>query len=120
MEHRNVLVVEDDSAVATVTAEMLRILGYSAVVATNGESAQSAWREARGAFDLAIIDFMLADSSGADLATNLTNETPGLPCILVSGLSEDNVDLPTGRVKYLAKPFTITQLRETIDALIAK
>jgi DNA-binding response OmpR family regulator len=114
------LVVEDDTSVATVTAEMLRILGYSAVVAPNSESAQAAWRLARGAFELVIIDFMLADANGADLATNFASDKSDLPCILVSGLSEDNVDLPDGRVKYLAKPFTITQLRETIDALIPK
>ncbi len=99
---------------------MLRILGYSAVVASNSESAQVAWRQARGAFELVIIDFLLSDANGADLATNFAHDKSNLPCILVSGLSEDNIDLPTGRVKYLAKPFTITQLRETIDALIPK
>jgi DNA-binding NtrC family response regulator len=114
------LVVEDDSSVATVTAEMLRILGYSATVASSGASACTAWRESRGAFHLVIIDFVLADSSGADLATIFTDEQPDLPCILISGFSEDNVDLPPGRVKYLAKPFTITQLRETIAALFSK
>ena len=110
--------MEDDTSVATVTAEMLRILRYSAVVVSSTESARIAWGEASRAFDLVIIDFILVDGSGADLATHFTNEKPGLPCILVSGLSEDNVDLPAGHVQYLAKPFTITHLREAIDALI--
>jgi DNA-binding response OmpR family regulator len=112
------LVVEDDPSVATVTAEMLRILRYSAVVVSSIESARVAWRKARGAFDLVLIDFILVDGSGAVLAASFISEKPDLPCIMVSGLSEDNVDLPTGRVKYLAKPFTISQLRATIDALI--
>jgi DNA-binding response OmpR family regulator len=99
---------------------MLRILGYAAVIALNGESARAAWRESRGAFDLVIIDFMLADSNSADLATHFASEKPDLPCIVISGLTEDNVDIPTACAKYLAKPFTITQLREAIDALIPK
>jgi|SRR5687767_2537175 len=120
MDSRKVLVVEDDPSVATITGEMLRLLGYTPRIATSGASACTLWREARGEFHLVIIDFVLADSSGANLATIFTDEQPDLPCILVSGFSEDNVDLPPGRVKYLAKPFTITQLRETIAALIPK
>ena len=119
MENRNVLVVEDDSSVATITAEMLRILGYSAVVAANTEAALAAWREFHGAFHLVIVDFILSDGSGATHATTLAAEKPEVPFILISGLTEDNVDLPIGQAKYLAKPFTIGQLRTTIDALIS-
>lgn len=120
MESRKALVVEDDPSVATITAEMLRILGFSAVIASSGGSACAAWRESRGDFQIAIIDFALADTTGADLATLFRDDQPELPCILISGFSEDNVDLPPGRVKYLAKPFTITQLREAVDALMPK
>ena len=120
MENRHVLVVEDDSSVATITAEMLRILGYSAVVAASSEGAMAAWREFRGDFHLVIVDFILSDGSGAMLATTLVAEKPGIPVILISGLTEDNVDLPLARARYLAKPFTITHLRHAIDSLIPR
>ena len=116
MPKRRVLVVEDDSDVATTTAEMLRILGHTATVAVTLESALEIWKEENHAFDLAIVDCVLGNGSGALLATRFLTEKPTLAIILTSGLTEDNIDTPPAHARFLPKPYSVTQLREAIDA----
>jgi DNA-binding response OmpR family regulator len=79
------------------------------------ESALAMWGETKGAFDIAVIDYVLPDGSGAKLATNLMAEKPGIRVILVSGMTEDNVDVPHG-VRFLGKPFSLDELRRAVEA----
>ena len=73
------------------------------------------WREIEGAFDMAVVDYLLPDGSGADLAEKLLAQKPGIQIILVSGMTEDNVDVPRG-VRFLGKPFSLDELRRAVEA----
>ena len=115
---RRILIVDDDVAVASVTADMVRSLGHFPVVAWNVESAFSLWREIEGGFDLVIVDYIIGKGSGAALAVSLAKERPKVPFILMSGMSEDMVDMPPGRVQYLGKPFSVEALKKKIESLL--
>ena len=54
---KRILIVDDDSAVSSVAAEMVRALGHSAVVAWGLESALTVWQQTDRAFDIAILDY---------------------------------------------------------------
>lgn len=97
---------------------MVRSLGHFAVVAWDRESALSLWRETNRAFDLVMIDYLLGRHSGASLAVTMGKEKPDVPFILMSGMTEDNIDKPPGRVSFLGKPFSIEALRKRIDAVL--
>lgn len=120
MAPERILIVDDDPNVATVTAEMVRALGHNPVVAWSAESALALWKETAGAFDLVIVDYLLGRGSGAKVAVKIARDNPDIPIILMSGLSEDNVDLPNGRVKFLQKPFSVPRLKQMIDASLAR
>ena len=115
MRKRRVLVVEDDPDVATTTAEMLRILGCEVTVAATLESALRIWERKECGFDVAIVDCVLGNGSGALLATRFIKEKPTLSIILTSGLTEDNVERPFPHARFLPKPYTVIQLGEAID-----
>ena len=116
MEKRRVLIIDDDTTVASIIADMVRSFGHFPVVAWNRETALSLWRETKQGFDLVIVDFLLGSSSGATLAVKLAKEKPNVPFILMSGMSEDQVDLPQGKVQYLGKPFSVEALGKKIEA----
>lgn len=119
MAHKKrILVVEDDTAVAAVTAEMIRTFGHLAVIAWDEATALKLWSNTNGAFDLIIIDYMLGAGSGANLAVKLGRENPQIPVILMSGSGEDKIDMPQGRVSYIGKPFSVETLKRKIEAAV--
>ncbi|MGZ8940357.1 MAG: response regulator [Limisphaerales bacterium] len=120
MATQRVLIVDDDPNVATVTAEMVRALGHNAVVAWSADSALALWKETAGAFDLVIVDYLLGRGSGAKVAVKIARDNPDIPIILTSGLSEDNVDLPDSRVRFLQKPFSVPRLKHVINESLAE
>ena len=112
------MIVDDDPAVAGTVADMIRSRGHFPVVAWDKQSALSIWRETNQAFDIVIIDYLLGPISGAGLAVTLGKEKPEVQFVLMSGLSEEQVDAPPGRVNFLAKPFTIETLGKRINAVL--
>ena len=108
---KKVLVVDDEREIRNVVAAMVRVVGYSVVSAEDKRSAMELWK--RESFDIAIIDYVLTDGSGAELAEGFLAEKPGLRVILTSGMTEDNAEIPS-RATFLGKPFTAAQLHALI------
>jgi len=113
---KRILLVEDDGAVAEITALLLRKFGHSPIVAWSVDSAMSIWAKTQGGFDLLIVDYLLGARSGANLAINLGKEKPTMPIILMSGFHLSNIEIPDECVKFLSKPFTPEQLREAVES----
>ena len=108
---KKVLVVDDEREIRNVVEAMVRAIGHSAAGAEDKRSAVELWNAEN--FDVAIIDYVLTDGSGAELAERLLAERASLRVILTSGMTEDNVDLPRGAT-FLGKPFTAAQLHALI------
>jgi CheY-like chemotaxis protein len=85
------LVVDDQDMVARVAKRMLQRLGFSVVVASDGDSAlvETESRE----FELALVDLSMPGMPGDVLAIELRRRFPTLPIVLSSGFS-DAADLP--------------------------
>jgi len=108
---KKVLVVDDEREIRNVVAAMVRAIGYSVASAEDKRSAVELWKAED--FDVAIIDYVLTDGSGAELAEGFLAEKGSVRVILTSGMTEDNVDLPRGAT-FLGKPFTAAQLHALI------
>ena len=103
------LVVDDEPQVAEVLKAGLET--YCAAAVLCAESAASASRLLRsGPLDLAVIDLVLPDISGLDLAAEAAD--CNVPVLLVSGhLRRQAVCIAHG-LPVLAKPFTMSALAE--------
>jgi DNA-binding response OmpR family regulator len=69
--------------------------------------------------DLVVLDMMLPRLSGATILSELVEQRPGLPVIVVTarGELEDRVEgLHAGAVDYVVKPFALAELQARIQA----
>ncbi len=82
-----VLVVDDEAALVAVTSEALKRIGYEPVGCSGGAAALAAFDAADGAIGAAIVDEVMPELSGTQLAGQLRQRRPGLPIVLVSGYS---------------------------------
>jgi len=105
----NILVVEDEPAIAESLAYSLRRDGYGVQTAgTLGEA-----ERAVGKVDLVILDLMLPDGSGFELLAQLRRR-PEPPAVIILSSRDQEADrvagLETGADDYVTKPFSMREL----------
>lgn len=119
-----VLLVEDEASVSGMVKLALSWTGYRVLMAANGREALAVWTEHKAEIDLLLTDFVMPDGmSGRDLAKQLLREKPGLPVIYMSGYSAEIAGRDLGdmaAVNFLAKPFTVDDLRRTVRSVLAR
>ncbi|WP_295695165.1 phosphate regulon transcriptional regulator PhoB [uncultured Maricaulis sp.] len=118
-----VLVVEDEDALATLLQYNLEKEGYSVAVARDGEEALIQAEESTP--DLVLVDWMLPKVSGIEVCRRLRGrqETANVPIIMLTARGEetDRVrGLDTGADDYVVKPFSMTELFARIRAVLRR
>ena len=110
------LVVEDEPAVRSLVASTLGRDGYQVLVAASADEALAIARSQLGAIELLLTDAIMPGKSGIDLANALAAERPDLPVILMSGYTEQTLDMTAlaRPVSLLQKPFTPGELRKRV------
>lgn len=117
-----IVLVEDESFVRRLTAEVLTSAGYRLLVAASAVEALAACHDTMQTIDLLLADIVLPDMSGRELATRFQNCRPGARVLLMSGYPEQLAccDTPATTRMYLAKPFSVgvllRRVREILDA----
>ena len=117
-----ILIVEDEAMVRTVAERALARHGYNVLVAENGEAAlEILGREDK--VDLMISDVVMPTMDGPTTVRAARKMHPDLPILFISGYAEEqlrkSIDIPN--VAFLAKPFSVLQLAETVrDTLASK
>lgn len=114
---RKALIVEDESDLSMLLAEILRTCGFESKVLHQGADAVAWVRQHQP--DLILLDLMLPDQSGYEICEELKldRRTNLIPVIMVTARAqhEDRVHgLEVGANSYLTKPFTVEQLQEAV------
>jgi PAS domain S-box-containing protein len=112
-----VLVVDDEPGLVAVTSELLKSIGYEPVGCSNGAAALAAFDKADGAVDAVIVDEVMPELSGTQLARQLRRRRADLPIVLVSGYTGPMLTeraLAVGITEILRKP---VQSRDMAAAL---
>jgi two-component system OmpR family response regulator len=116
-----ILLVEDDSKIASFIVKGLKAAGYAVDHALDGEKGlDMALTEA---YDTAIIDIMLPKLDGLSLIEKMRKEKIHTPVIILSakGSIDDRVKgLQTGSDDYITKPFAFSELLARVQALIRR
>ncbi len=113
-----VLLIEDDADYAGIIAETARFDGHHVVVVGTEDGARRFL--GRETPDLTIVDVVLPDGSGLELAAYIRSEFPRMPVLMLSSLDSLNditSGLDAGADDYVTKPFHPSELRSRIRAL---
>ena len=118
-----ILLVEDETSILEMTAQMLKRLCYTVITATTPGEAISVVREYDGDIHLLITDVVMPEMNGRDLAKNLLSMCPNLNRLFMSGYTADVIAhhgvLDDG-VNFIQKPFSKQDLsakvREVLDS----
>ena len=120
---REILIVDDETALLTLMSVYLGRLGY---LATAASTVAKAWEHLRGQperFAAVVLDAGVAEKGIDDLALQLLAFRPSLRVVVSSGYPVDMRVLQQaapGRVEFLHKPFSpdmlVTALRRMLGA----
>jgi len=119
--HRRVLVVEDQQPVRSFVRDRLTELGYEVYTCPDGCSVEKAAAALPASPDLLITDFVLAGSSGPEVADRLRRRWPALKILFLSGMSADAVRGSQQRrpgIRVLPTPFEASALTEAVRGLL--
>jgi two-component system cell cycle sensor histidine kinase/response regulator CckA len=117
-----VLIVEDEPAVRNLVASTLKAEPYQLLLAQSAEEALEIAAGHGGQIDLLLTDAIMPGKSGIELANALVRSRPGLPVIIMSGYTDETLNV-TGlehEVVLLHKPFTPRELRQRIRDVLAR
>ncbi len=119
----DVLVVEDEPAIAELIAMNLRHAGHGVTVVADAESAVAAVD--RVLPDLVLLDWMLPGRSGVALARQWRSDarTRELPIIMLTARTDESdrvSGLDAGADDYLVKPFSMQELMARMRAVLRR
>lgn len=117
----NILVIEDDLALAGVVKEALEEQGYSAHIVPDGQVAKNLM--VNDNVDLIILDLTLPGADGHEVLQSVRSRNPSVPVLLMSGRSalEERIGcFQEGADDFLPKPFAIVELCARVHAILKR
>ncbi|HEX6231378.1 MAG TPA: response regulator transcription factor [Actinomycetota bacterium] len=115
-----ILMVEDERAISEPLAESLEREGFDPEVAATLEAARDAYH--RQPPDLVLLDVMLPDGDGRDLAREI-RKSSDVPIIMLTARGEEIdrvLGLELGADDYVVKPFSARELTARIRAIMRR
>lgn len=114
----SVLVIDDDPDVRGFIVAALEEQGYRVRQASDGRDGLALLEKEDA--DLVIVDFIMPEMSGAEVAKKIRRKRPDQPILFVSGYSEtEAVKRTAPEAPLLAKPFRADALDKAVRAALA-
>jgi len=109
-----ILVVDDAASILLTKVEILHLVGYSVESATNGAEALEV--VARRSPSLVLLDMRMPVLDGWGFARSLKERGIMLPIVVMTAAQDaGRWAREIGAMAYLAKPFEIPELLETVE-----
>ena len=123
MSNATVLIVDDEAAIREMVAMALDVAGYRSLEAEDSKSALDVVLVHKP--DLILLDWMLPDITGLELARRLRRDdhTSEIPVILVTARDEEESKVKgfeAGVDDYITKPFSNRELLARIKAVLRR
>jgi len=116
-----ILYVEDDETLGFVTKDNLEINGFDVDHCLDGKIGLETF--SKGTYDLCILDVMVPEMDGFELASNIRKANNQIPILFLTAksLKEDKIKgLQIGADDYITKPFSIEELILKIEVFLRR
>jgi two-component system, OmpR family, alkaline phosphatase synthesis response regulator PhoP len=116
----NILVVEDESSIASFVSLYLKNAGYGVRTAANGAEALS--QVAAQMPGLVVLDLMLPDIDGIEVCKRI-RQSSDVPILMLTARDEDVdkiIGLEVGADDYLTKPFNPRELVARVKSILRR
>ena len=116
-----ILIIEDDSSIASFVIKGLREAGFTIDSATDGDDGYM--KLLTGVYDAAVVDIMLPGMDGLTVIEKIRAKKLNTPIIILSAKREVDdrvIGFQKGGDDYLTKPFSFSELLVRIQALIRR
>jgi DNA-binding response OmpR family regulator len=117
---KKILVVDDEFKIVQLVRAYLQQAGFSVLTASDGQQALTLFRVEQPA--LVILDLMLPDIDGLDVAREIRKES-SIPIIMLTARAEDAdriAGLELGADDYVVKPFNPRELVARVRAVLRR
>ncbi len=116
-----ILVVDDEQGVRETVRDMLLQFGYQTLLAASGEQALEVFQQASPKVNLVILDLGMPGMGGHRCLEELRALDPELRIIIASGYGvpeQEKKVLAAGAVRFLAKPYHLSEMLQTVRQVL--
>jgi DNA-binding response OmpR family regulator len=116
-----ILLIEDDIDLGKLLTQYLEMNSIEVVHATDGKTALELFNSTK--FDLAVIDVMLPDTNGFEIAKTFKQKKPELPFLFLTAKNKKEdiiLGLKLGADDYITKPFEPEELVLRINVILRR
>ena len=121
MNSKQILVIEDDSAIRRGVVDALQSEGYGTHEAATGKAAMELGVTCE--CDLVLLDLILPGADGLDILKAIRAARPTLPVIILTARGEEGdrvKGLRLGADDYVVKPFSVRELLARVQAVMRR
>lgn len=114
-----ILVVDDEESIRNIIVTLLSKLGHSCVTAINGVDALDKMKGNK--VDAVVTDIKMPEMDGITLASEILNQYPGLPIMVMTGFDEEysaGVAISAGAREFIKKPFSLDEFGIRLNKMI--
>jgi CheY-like chemotaxis protein len=116
-----VLIVDDEAHIRGLAQDALTKLGYSTILAGDGESAFLRYREEGDRIRLVVLDLGMPGVGGWECLKQLKSLNPQLPIVITTGYVGENLReraRQEGAAELIAKPYLMESLARSVRRLL--
>lgn len=116
----HILIIEDETAIRSILAELLADAGYAVTTASDGLEGISKFRERH--YSLVLLDIMMPKIDGYTVCQLIRSESD-VPIIMLTALDEEQAQIKAFELKaddYITKPFSLSLVLLRIEAVLRR
>jgi len=120
--YKVILLIDDEVLIRKTGHRLLSRLGYSVLLAADGQEALELYREKQGDVSLVLLDMIMPGMTGRETFEQLQKINPSVKVLLTSGYDKnDKIDqlIDAGAAGFLQKPYNMTLLNDTVSSAFA-
>jgi DNA-binding response OmpR family regulator len=125
MAKQRILIVDDEEDICMILSYSLQKAGYEVLIAHSAEEALANYelKIKNYEVDLILLDIMMGEMSGLEMAEHLKRENHIPPIIFLTALSDESTILQgfkLGADDYISKPFRISEVLARVAAVLRR